>query len=472
MIGAVTKFRGGARDARALVAHLGKPQPGGSQFVAGPNTGARDIAGVVGEARIMAAARGIADRPFLHIHLSPSTSLDEAALMRAAQVVVDHLGVTDQPWAVEMHGKGRRSGEGEQHAHIVLGRAGASGDLLPSGFEKIKLQTAVRIAEFEVGEPHVRGSHHAASVKHLRKIGRDDVADSLEQQVGHLRAPRGALTAEKRQKLERIGIDGVERKNAIRAAWERSDDGAAFGAALAEQGLDIRAGDKPGVWIVADGDAVIGSVDRLTGEKRRAVAARLRGFEPARRDTQESGHDPDPHRSDREDVRRSQAVPEGDRGVPGGPSRRGRGDGGEPGDRTPRTVGHDVHEPVETARPDRGHDRADRARRSAHVALTLSVAVHRGRERIARLIEMARQTIATVDRPRRRVDLQPSADPDVETDAPAPARLTFHEKLQARRAAALPPPPPPTISDILAEQREQAARPDDDTPVYRGPGYP
>ncbi|WP_373279306.1 relaxase/mobilization nuclease domain-containing protein, partial [Aurantimonas coralicida] len=281
MIGGVTKFGGRARDAEALVAHLGKEQPGGAVYVAGPTTAAADMAGLVAEARLLAAARGVQARPFLHLHLSPSSSLDRAALMRAAEIVLRELGVTDQSWAVEIHGKDRRTGTGELHAHIVVGRAGASGSLLRSGFEKIRVETAVRIAEFEVGDRHVLGRHHSASVRHLEKTGRHDVVASLRAAHGETPPRPQGLSAEKRMKADRRGVDIVAQREMVRAAWSRSDDGRSFAAVLAEDGLELRQGEKRGVWIVAIGDVEIGSVDRLVGERRRAVSARLRGIIPS-----------------------------------------------------------------------------------------------------------------------------------------------------------------------------------------------
>ena len=266
MIGGVTKFGGRARDAEALVAHLGKEQPGGAVYVAGPTTAAADMAGLVAEARLLAAARGVQARPFLHLHLSPSSSLDRAALMRAAEIVLRELGVTDQSWAVEIHGKDRRTGTGELHAHIVVGRAGASGSLLRSGFEKIRVETAVRIAEFEVGDRHVLGRHHSASVRHLEKTGRHDVVASLRAAHGETPPRPQGLSAEKRMKADRRGVDIVAQREMVRAAWSRSDDGRSFAAVLAEDGLELRQGEKRGVWIVAIGDVEIGSVDRLVGE--------------------------------------------------------------------------------------------------------------------------------------------------------------------------------------------------------------
>jgi hypothetical protein len=275
VIGGVTKFGGGSRDARALGAHLGKPQPGGSAFSA-VNTAAADIDGVLAEARMMASSAGIGDRPFLHVHLSPSSALTFEQLVQAAEVVCRELGVTDQPVGVELHGKPRLGGAGDWHAHIVVGRAGASGAVLPSGFEKIRLETAVRVAEFEVGDDHVLGRHFASSIRHLEKTGRQDVVESMRAAFGpEPEKPTSAASPSKRQALDRKGVDLSVARVSIREAWQASDGPTAFRAALAAEGFAVAPGQKPGVWLVTAGDVEVGALDRLVKQKRADVAARM-----------------------------------------------------------------------------------------------------------------------------------------------------------------------------------------------------
>lgn len=275
MIGGVTKFGGGSRDARALAAHLAKPQPAGSLFVA-MNSAAPDVGGAIAEARVMAAAAGIGDRPLLHVHLSPSSALDPARLVEAAGIVCRELGVTDQPVGIELHGKRRLDGNGDWHAHLVIGRAGASGAVLPSGFEKIRLETAVRVAEFEIGEDHVLGRHVQSSLRHLERTGRADVAASLRAAFGpEPGKPESSASPSKRQALDRQGVDLSSARAAVRAAWAASDGPAAFRAALAAEGFAVAPGTKPGVWIVASGETEIGALDRLVKAKRGDVAARM-----------------------------------------------------------------------------------------------------------------------------------------------------------------------------------------------------
>lgn len=53
----------------------------------------------------------------------------------------------------------------------------------------------------------------------------------------------------------------------IKSAWERSDSGQAFNAALAEHGFAIEKGQKAGVWLIVKDGNQIGSLDRILKEK-------------------------------------------------------------------------------------------------------------------------------------------------------------------------------------------------------------
>lgn len=357
MIGGVTKFGGGARDARALAAHLAKPQPGGARFVA-MNSAAPDVAGAIAEARLMAAAAGIADRPFLHVHLSPSSALDPARLVQVAGIVCRELGVTDQPVGIEMHGKPRLDADGDWHAHLVIGRAGASGAVLPSGFEKIRLETAVRVAEFEVGEAHVLGRHLQSGLRHLERTGRHDVVASLRAAFGPGPAkPASAASPSKRQALDRQGIDLSVARSAVRAAWDASDGPAAFRAALSAEGLELAAGTKAGVWIVRSGEIDLGALDRLVKAKRGDVAARM----------EEGSHEPGTVVVARGDLPGGQEGPRGDGGASAAAvPPRGAGDGrAVPGGRAAGPPGGDPAVPAPAPSPGRGSlgpRRRDRAR--------------------------------------------------------------------------------------------------------------
>lgn len=271
MIGGITPHARTRQDARYLSDHLLKEQP----TVELINSVAPDLRSVIDDMQL-ARDGSNADAAALHLYLSPSRDMSDDELRQAADIVLRHFGAEEHQAAIVYHDKERRGGDGRRHAHLVVGRVGPDGHVIPSGFEIIRMETAMRIVEFEMGEPPVLGEHYASSVRWLRKNGRDDVADRLESAFGgNPDRPRSAASPSKRQSLERQGVDLSDARESVKAAWSAADGAAAFHAAMAEKGLTVTPGDKAGVFIVRAGDIEVGALDRIIGEKRKAVAERM-----------------------------------------------------------------------------------------------------------------------------------------------------------------------------------------------------
>lgn len=257
------------RDSRALVSHLLKPENNPRTLILG-GTLAADLSEAVADIERLRDSTK-ADSAALHIHLSPSRAMSDEELGRAAEIVREHLGAEDHPAALVVHDKERRDGNGHRHAHLVLGRVSPEGQVIEAGYEKIKLETAARLIEYELSEPATLGRHHASAVRWLRSNGREDVASWLEAAHGHdPDRPTSAASPDKRQELARQNINLSDARAAIREAWT------AGGAnAVREAGYSIEPGRKSGVYIVTRDGTEIGSLDRLTGHKRADVRAAM-----------------------------------------------------------------------------------------------------------------------------------------------------------------------------------------------------
>ncbi|MBD8877670.1 relaxase/mobilization nuclease domain-containing protein [Roseibium polysiphoniae] len=265
MIAGVGRHARTRRDSRALVTHLLKPENNPRVRILG-GTLASDLPDAVRDMeRLRDASK--ADAAALHIFLSPSLAMSDNELARAAEIVIGHFGAEGHPAALVFHDKERRDGDGHRHAHLVLGRVSPEGRVLESGYEKIKIETASRIVEHELGEPATLGRHHASAVHWLRNNRREDVASWLEAIHGpDPERPTSAASPDKRQALARQGVNFSDARAAIRDAW--TSGGA---EAVRSAGYEIAPGRKSGVYIVSAGNVEIGALDRLTGEKRADV---------------------------------------------------------------------------------------------------------------------------------------------------------------------------------------------------------
>ncbi|MGF9562957.1 hypothetical protein AAIH70_05555 [Neorhizobium sp. BT27B] len=299
MIGGIGRHGRTRRDSRNLAAHLLKEQGIAVEIV---NSAAPDLRAVMADMEL-ARDGSAADAAFLHIFISPSRNMSRDELRRVGELVLRHFGAEEHQSAFVYHHKPRRGGEGGSHLHLVVGRIGLDGDVLPAGFEIIRMETAMRIAEFEMDEPATLGRHHASAIRWLRANGREDVADWLEATLGYNPdKPASAASPSKRQALARKGVELADVAEVVRSAWSAADGGRSFAAALRAEGIAIVRGEKTNVYIVRHGDVEVGALDRIVKLKRREVAARMEGFEYEH---------PEDHQPDRRPEDR----------IPGGPQR-------------------------------------------------------------------------------------------------------------------------------------------------------
>lgn len=277
MIGQAVKHGRSMKDARNLSAHLRKDKDARIEML---NSAASSLDEAMDD-MMLARDGSRAKDAFLHLSISPSRDMSDDELRQVAGIVARHFGAEDHQAALVFHEKDRANGKGNRHAHLVLGKVGPEGQVIPAGFEKIRMETAMRIAEFEMGEQATLGRHHASSIKWCRENGREDVANWLDLAHGPTpEKPQSPASPAKRQMIQRkAGTDLATVTGAVRSAWERSDNPQAFAAALSESGFDVAPGQKAGVFIVSKDGVEVGALDRLLKEKRRDVAQRMEGFE-------------------------------------------------------------------------------------------------------------------------------------------------------------------------------------------------
>jgi len=273
MIGQIVRHGRTKKDAKNLHGHLMKGA--GTRFEV-LNSAAPDLQETMND-MIIARDGSRAESAFLHISLSPSRDMTDDELRKTAEIVMKHFNADEHQAVLVIHEKDRANDNGNRHAHLVLGRVGPDGDVLLSGFDKIKLETAVRIAEFELGEPSVLGRHHKSAIKWLQANGRDDVAQyMIAAHSNNPEKPTSSASPAVRQKIERTtGKDLNSISSDVRDAWEKSDNGQSFAAALTNTGLTVKAGKKDGVFVIMDNGQEIGALDRLLKEKRANVKSKM-----------------------------------------------------------------------------------------------------------------------------------------------------------------------------------------------------
>ncbi|WP_338666251.1 hypothetical protein VQH23_26500 (plasmid) [Pararoseomonas sp. SCSIO 73927] len=237
------------------------------------------------EADLHAAARDAiaAGRTYAlrHYALSPG----EAATRQDAEAILADLGAEFRfdPGAAMLveHRKPRAGGRGhDTHWHALVPEVDpVSGRVLSSSWMRPRHERVARIAEARLGHALVPGRWNAAVARALQADGRHDLAARVSAAAA-LPRPEGSYTSQRQQAAARRGVSLPAARAAVAAAWRASDSPAALRAALAEQGIALREGDKPGVWIAEQGGTLLGALHRLAGVRVGEVRGRMAAPEP------------------------------------------------------------------------------------------------------------------------------------------------------------------------------------------------
>lgn len=158
-------------------------------------------------------------KPFFHVQVrnpQGDRALTTAEWERVADRIERINGLKDQPRAIAFHTDEKT---GERHMHVAWSRMDdATLRPRPLPFYKFRLKEVCRELEIELSLTQVRNDRERPEI-------------------------RAAHRGEQAQ-AKRLGIDDRAIRGAIRDAWERADNGKAFVAALAENGLMLCAGDR------------------------------------------------------------------------------------------------------------------------------------------------------------------------------------------------------------------------------------
>lgn len=217
-----------------------------------------------------------------HFKISPGQEMTSDHAREILKDLAQEFGFDESRATLLEHKKPRAGGKGfDRHWHAVAPEVDpVTGKVLDSSWMRPRHEKIARIAETKLGHDVVPGRWNAAVFSALENEGRHEVAARVEPHIATTRPESGYKTAA-HQMAQRKGHDLPDDRLAVREAWERSDNAEAFAAALEEQGISIRQGDKRGVYIAERGSDFLGAVHRLVGERAKDVAQRLEAIPPA-----------------------------------------------------------------------------------------------------------------------------------------------------------------------------------------------
>lgn len=211
-----------------------------------------------------------------HWIIAPHESTTRQQAMKMVGAIAQEF-TFDPARAVVVEHRKRRSMDDaiDVHWHVLVGEVDpTTGRILATSFDRIRHELIARMAEFAFGHAFVPGKHTDAVIKGLRKRGLDCVADRIEEFNAPIQAvPAEAFTHARHQQAKRHGLDLPALKQAIKRSVLSAHCQEDIIAALAAVGLEAKAGDKPGTWIVVDAEngVLLGALHRLAGLQKSAI---------------------------------------------------------------------------------------------------------------------------------------------------------------------------------------------------------
>ncbi len=204
------------------------------------------------------------DKAFFHVQVRnpEGEELTRAEWLRVAEAIEHKLGYDGQPRAIAFHTDEKT---GHEHMHVAWSRIDEETlQAKPLPFFKLRLKEVCRSLEQELDLTRV----------------------SSERPRVELAPSRGEEEQSRRLDTDLHGIRGT-----IREAYERSDNGQSFAAALADQGLTLCQGERRD-FVVLDQEGGIHALGkRLLGDSAAQVRQHMADLDRAALPTVEEGRD-------------------------------------------------------------------------------------------------------------------------------------------------------------------------------------
>lgn len=218
--------------------------------------------------------------------ISPAEAMTRDQALRVVHALGEEFRFDPERVFVVEHEKQRATEEAYPiHWHIVVPEVEAvTGRVLSSSNDYARQEKIARIAEYECGHEIVLGAHTKSVAEALRREGGIELAERLESKLAsQLARPEQAYTSAEHAAAKRQGMDLPGLRLLVRDAWRSTETRAQLVAKLADIGVEIQRGDKPGEWVLRSHGVFAGSLRRMTGAAKDEVSQRMEGLHDAAR---------------------------------------------------------------------------------------------------------------------------------------------------------------------------------------------
>ncbi len=229
--------------------------------------------------------------------ISPAEAMTRDQALRVVHALGEEFRFDPERVFVVEHEKQRATEEAYPiHWHIVVPEVEAvTGRVLSSSNDYARQEKIARIAEYECGHEIVLGAHTKSVAEALRREGGIELAEKLESKLAsQLARPEQAYTSAEHAAAKRQGMDLPGLRLLVRDAWRSTETRAQLVAKLADIGVEIQRGDKPGEWVLRSHGVFAGSLRRMVGAAKDDVSQRMEGPENAARAEDNGARHPSP----------------------------------------------------------------------------------------------------------------------------------------------------------------------------------
>lgn len=211
-----------------------------------------------------------------HYKISPKEEMttDDARLI-LADLGREFGFDADRATLIEHQKPRAQDGGFDRHWHAIVPEVDPiNGRVLDSHWMRPRHEKIARIAEARLGHEVVPGRFNAAVQRALADEGQHEIAERI-QHATEVPRPTESYRTKTHQQANRLGHNLPADRLLIRDAWERSDNGQSFAAALAEHGIRITEGEKEGVFVAHRDQDFLGAIHRLVGIPKHEASERL-----------------------------------------------------------------------------------------------------------------------------------------------------------------------------------------------------
>ncbi len=204
-----------------------------------------------------------------HVMMNPDQSLTSQEWSRVWQEYEGEYNLQQQQFIEVTHEK-----KGRLHRHRIYNRIQEDGKGINTWHNYLRNEKIARKLEYLLNHQITVGKHNRAVVKQLEKEGHHEIVQWMnEQQAQEQPRPVADKSHADRQQEQRTKLSVEQVKSDLQAAYQATDNGRAFEAAIAEKGYLLAKGDKRD-FVIVDPMGEVHSPRRRLGVKAKELRQR------------------------------------------------------------------------------------------------------------------------------------------------------------------------------------------------------